>query len=64
MKDDFHSAPIILDGVCSADELTPSSVEIRDYIVAMIAELSELADDNGEPLIGAMLAEVSRRCQA
>lgn len=65
MKDDLHACPIVFDGVFTQDRpLGPSNAEIRDYILAMIDQLSELADDNGEPRIGAMLAEVAKRNQA
>jgi hypothetical protein len=63
MKDDFHSDPIVFDGMARPSAMGPSTAEVREYIVAMIDQLSELADDNGEALIGAMLAEVARRCQ-
>jgi hypothetical protein len=65
MKVDLPIGPIVLDGdFAQAKPLGPSNAEIRNYILAMIDQLSELADDSGEIRIGAMLAEVAKRSQA
>jgi hypothetical protein len=37
------------------------SSEMRCYILDMVSQLSGLADLHGEPVLGAMLAEISRR---
>jgi hypothetical protein len=67
MKTDLPSSePIVVESVHRRQQAPDvcSVADTQSYIVDMIDQLSLLAERSGEPLVGAMLAEVSRRAQA
>jgi hypothetical protein len=67
MKADLPSRePIVVECVHRRQQAPDvcSVADTQSYIVDMIDQLSLLAERSGEPAVGAMLAEVSRRAQA